>query len=76
MDAKGEQTAFAYTTYIQETPERVWQGLTDPALMKRYWRHQDGWPQDVPFGPEERLHLRDGARRRRIGRVRHRPGDP
>ena len=30
MDAKGEQTAFVYTTYIQETPERVWQGLTDP----------------------------------------------
>jgi uncharacterized protein YndB with AHSA1/START domain len=40
MDLKGEQTAFVYTTYIQETPERVWQGLTDPALMKRYWRHQ------------------------------------
>jgi len=27
MDPKGEQTAFVYTTYIQETPERVWQGL-------------------------------------------------
>ena len=36
MDPKGEQTAFVYTTYIQQTPERVWQGLTDPALMKRY----------------------------------------
>ena len=33
MDPKGQQTAFVYTTYIQETPERVWQGLTDPALM-------------------------------------------
>ena len=39
-----EQTAFVYTTYIQETPERVWQGLTDPALMKRYWRHQKAGP--------------------------------
>jgi hypothetical protein len=29
MDPKGEQTAFVYTTYIQETPERVWQGLTE-----------------------------------------------
>ncbi len=29
MDAKGQQTAFVYTTYIQETPERVRQGLTD-----------------------------------------------
>jgi uncharacterized protein YndB with AHSA1/START domain len=33
-------TSFTYTTYIQATPERVWQGLTDPALMRRYWRHQ------------------------------------
>jgi uncharacterized protein YndB with AHSA1/START domain len=32
-------TSFTYTTYIQATPERVWQGLTDPALMRRYWRH-------------------------------------
>ena len=35
-----EMTSFTYTTYILGTPERVWQGLTDPALMKRYWRHQ------------------------------------
>jgi hypothetical protein len=39
MDAKSKQTAFVYTTYVQETPGRVWQGLTDPALIKRYWRH-------------------------------------
>ena len=45
MDPRGEQTAFVYTTYIQETPERVWQGLTDPALMKRYWRHQMAGPK-------------------------------
>src|ERR1700733_15165844 len=45
VDAKGEQTAFVYTTYIQESPERVWQGLTDPALMKRYWRHQLAGPK-------------------------------
>jgi uncharacterized protein YndB with AHSA1/START domain len=41
MTAPTNQTAiFTYTSYIQATPERVWQGLTDPALMKRYWRHQ------------------------------------
>ncbi len=28
MDPKGEQTGFVYTTYIQASPERVWQGLT------------------------------------------------
>ena len=34
-----EQTTFLYTTYIHATPERVWQGLTDPAFTTRYWRH-------------------------------------
>jgi uncharacterized protein YndB with AHSA1/START domain len=33
-------TSFVYPIYIQATPEQVWQGLTHPALMKRYWRHQ------------------------------------
>ena len=45
MDPDGEQTAFVYTTSIQATPEPVWQGLTDPALMKRYWRHQQAGPK-------------------------------
>jgi hypothetical protein len=41
MTAPTDQTTiFAYTNYIQGAPERVWQGLTDPALMRRYWRHQ------------------------------------
>jgi uncharacterized protein YndB with AHSA1/START domain len=31
--------AFSYCTYVRATPERVWQGLTDPALTMRYWRH-------------------------------------
>ena len=35
-----QMTSFTYTTYIHATPERVWQGLTDPAVTKRYWRHQ------------------------------------
>ena len=43
--AKGEQTAFVYTTYILASPESVWQGLTDPGLMKRYWRHQKAGPK-------------------------------
>ena len=29
---------FVYTTYINTTPERLWQGLTDPAFTRRYWR--------------------------------------
>jgi len=39
MDQQSEQTSFVYTTYIHATPERVWQGLTDPVFTKRYWRH-------------------------------------
>jgi DNA-binding transcriptional ArsR family regulator/uncharacterized protein YndB with AHSA1/START domain len=34
-----KETAFVYTTYIHATPEKVWQGLTDPAFTKQYWRH-------------------------------------
>jgi uncharacterized protein YndB with AHSA1/START domain/DNA-binding transcriptional ArsR family regulator len=30
-------TEFAYTTYINTTPERLWQALTDPAFTRRYW---------------------------------------
>jgi uncharacterized protein YndB with AHSA1/START domain len=33
-------TSFTYTTYIRATTPQVWQGLTDPAYMRRYWRHQ------------------------------------
>jgi uncharacterized protein YndB with AHSA1/START domain/DNA-binding transcriptional ArsR family regulator len=29
---------FVYTTFINTTPERLWQALTDPAFTKRYWR--------------------------------------
>jgi uncharacterized protein YndB with AHSA1/START domain len=39
MDHKSNETSFVYTTYIHATPERVWQGLTDPIFTERYWRH-------------------------------------
>lgn len=35
-----QMTSFTYTTYIQAAPEQVWQGLTDPSLTRRYWRHE------------------------------------
>jgi uncharacterized protein YndB with AHSA1/START domain len=41
MAARIDQiTGFTYTTYIEATPERVWQGLTEPSVTRRYWRHQ------------------------------------
>src|SRR5258706_6052807 len=30
-------TEFVYTTYINTTPQRLWQALTDPAFTRRYW---------------------------------------
>ena len=46
MTAHSDQTtSFTYTTYIRATPERVWQGLTDPAVTKRYWRHHRAGPK-------------------------------
>src|SRR5438128_1720753 len=39
MDYPSNKTGFVYTNYIKATPDRVWHGLTDPILTKRYWRH-------------------------------------
>lgn len=39
MDNPSNQTGFVYTNYIKAAPDRIWQGLTDPTLTKRYWRH-------------------------------------
>lgn len=32
-----QKPTFVYTTYIQTTPETLWQALTEPAFTKRYW---------------------------------------
>ena len=45
-----EAPSFVYTTYIRTTPERLWQGLTDPAFTRRYWQtelHTD-WAKGSP----------------------------
>lgn len=38
-------TAFTFTTYINTTPEKLWQALTDPAFTARYWgtRFETDW---------------------------------
>jgi uncharacterized protein YndB with AHSA1/START domain len=46
-----EAPSFVYTTYIRTTPERLWQGLTDPAFTQRYWQtelHTD-WAKGSPI---------------------------
>jgi DNA-binding transcriptional ArsR family regulator/uncharacterized protein YndB with AHSA1/START domain len=32
-----DKPSFVYTTFIQTTPERLWQALTDPSFTRRYW---------------------------------------
>ncbi len=36
-DTHVKKPSFVYTTYIQTTPERLWQALTEPAFTDRYW---------------------------------------
>ena len=36
-DTPVDTPSFVYTTYIQTTPERLWQALTEPAFTERYW---------------------------------------
>jgi uncharacterized protein YndB with AHSA1/START domain/DNA-binding transcriptional ArsR family regulator len=36
-DPTMDRPSFVYTTYIETTPERLWQALTDPAFTRRYW---------------------------------------
>ncbi|PKV83638.1 metalloregulator ArsR/SmtB family transcription factor [Streptomyces sp. TLI_146] len=38
MSAKPE---FVYTTYIEATPEKVWEALTDPEATAAYWGHSN-----------------------------------
>jgi uncharacterized protein YndB with AHSA1/START domain/DNA-binding transcriptional ArsR family regulator len=32
-----DKPEFVYVTYIETTPEKLWQALTDPAFTDRYW---------------------------------------
>jgi hypothetical protein len=53
---------FVYTTYINATPERLWQGLTDPAIVRRCWRGltfdpaagHASWPTSRPSSQQAR----------------------
>ena len=36
-----DKPTFVYVTYIQSTPDRVWQALTDADLTAQYWGHRN-----------------------------------
>ena len=43
---------FVYTTYIETTPEKLWQALTDGDFTERYWfghRAASDWKVGSPF---------------------------
>src|SRR3954454_10212461 len=50
-DPMSEKPSFVYTTYIQTTPERLWQALTEPAFTERYWRlaFESDWKTGSPM---------------------------
>ncbi|MET8853137.1 metalloregulator ArsR/SmtB family transcription factor [Amycolatopsis sp. NPDC004625] len=47
---------FAYTTYINTTPEKLWQALTDPAFTRQYWgvSFETDWTAGSPMTWAER----------------------
>jgi uncharacterized protein YndB with AHSA1/START domain len=43
---------FVYVTYIETTPQKLWEALTDPAFTERYWfgaRLQSDWTVGSTF---------------------------
>ncbi|WP_370967772.1 ArsR/SmtB family transcription factor [Amycolatopsis sp. cg9] len=42
---------FAYTTYINTTPEKLWQALTDPTFTRQYWgvSFETDWKKGSPM---------------------------
>ncbi|WP_193335765.1 SRPBCC family protein [Devosia beringensis] len=40
MTAK-ETTSFVYVTYIQSTPDKVFEAIIRPELARRYWGHEN-----------------------------------
>jgi uncharacterized protein YndB with AHSA1/START domain/DNA-binding transcriptional ArsR family regulator len=43
--------SYVYVTYIESSPERVWEALTDPDLTAQYWGHSNvsDWRPDSPW---------------------------
>lgn len=50
--------AFVYTTYINTTPDMLWQALTDPAFTSRYW----GVTFDTDWAPGSTMSWQENGR--------------
>jgi uncharacterized protein YndB with AHSA1/START domain/DNA-binding transcriptional ArsR family regulator len=40
-DTMPDRPSFVYVTYIESSPERVWEALTDSGLTAQYWGHSN-----------------------------------
>lgn len=50
------KTAYVYVTYIETTPEKVWNALIDPEMTKDYWgrhRNRSDWKPGSPWQHED-----------------------
>jgi uncharacterized protein YndB with AHSA1/START domain/DNA-binding transcriptional ArsR family regulator len=54
-----EKPSYVYVTYIESTPERVWEALTDADLTAQYWGHSN--LSDWQAGSEWRHVRSDGS---------------
>jgi uncharacterized protein YndB with AHSA1/START domain/DNA-binding transcriptional ArsR family regulator len=50
-EAMSDRPAFVYVIYIESTPERVWEALTDADTTARYWGHSNvsDWRAGSPW---------------------------
>ena len=40
-NSMADRPSYVYVTYIESSPERVWEALTDPDLTAQYWGHSN-----------------------------------
>jgi uncharacterized protein YndB with AHSA1/START domain/DNA-binding transcriptional ArsR family regulator len=50
-DTMDTRPSYVYVTYIEASPERVWEALTDPELTAQYWGHSNisDWQVGSPW---------------------------
>lgn len=67
MTAK-ETSSFVYVTYIQSTPDKVFEAITRPDLARRYWGHENvsDWK---PGSRWEHIRANDDRTVELVGRV-------
>lgn len=63
-----QTTSFVYVTYIQSTPEKVFEAITRPDIARRYWGHENvsDW---TPGAKWEHVRADDGRTVQIVGQV-------